>query len=206
MSLAQNKTKLVCTIGPASESLETLQKMLHAGMNIARLNFSHGEFSWHKTAIDNLHHAAVTAGKPVTIIADLPGPKMRIGQIAEEPIELKQGDAFTFTTNAIIGDRQRAFVNFPRLTEVVKSGDILFLNDGIIHLEVVSVEGADVRCRVLIGGELLSRKGEICGVRFNLRNLNLRGQVQLINIHRQFAKIIYNYGMESKIRCYTGRK
>ena len=159
LMLVPNKTKLVCTIGPASDSPEIMLQMLHAGMNIARLNFSHGDFAWHRTAIDNLRRAARTAGKRVTIMADLPGPKMRIGQLAEEPIELKRGDAFTLTTNEIIGDRQRVFVSFPRLPAVVKPGDVLFLNDGIIQLEVVRVEGKDVQCRVLVGGELRSRKG-----------------------------------------------
>ena len=144
--LAPNKTKLVCTIGPASESPEIMLQMLHAGMNIARLNFSHGDFAWHRTAIDNLRRAARTAGKRVTIMADLPGPKMRIGQLAEEPIELKRDDAFTLTTNEIIGDRQRVFVSFPRLPAVVKPGDCLFLNDGNIQLEVV--EGRRQRRRV----------------------------------------------------------
>ncbi len=159
MALAPNKTKLVCTIGPASESPEILTEMLRAGMNIARLNFSHGDFSWHKTAIDNLRGAARATGRPVTIMADLPGPKMRIGLLAEEPIRLTPGDAFTLTAHEITGDRQRAFVNFPRLPAVVKPGNVLFLNDGIIHLEVTAVEGADVRCRVLVGGELRSHKG-----------------------------------------------
>jgi len=157
--LAPNKTKIVCTIGPTSDSPEIMLQMLHAGMNIARLNFSHGDFSWHKTAIDNLRRAARTAGKRVTVMADLPGPKMRIGQLAKEPIELKRGDAFTLTTNEIIGDRQRVFVSFPRLPAVVKLRDVLFLNDGIIQLQVVRVEGQDVQCRLLVGGELRSRKG-----------------------------------------------
>ena len=157
--LADNKTKLVCTIGPTSESTEIMMKMLHAGMNIARLNFSHGDFDWHKTAIENLRSVARTAGKRITIMADLPGPKIRIGQLAEEPITLNRGDAFTLTTNEIIGDRQCAFVSFPRLPTVVKQGDLLFLNDGIIQLEVVRVEGKDIQCRLLVGGELRSNKG-----------------------------------------------
>jgi pyruvate kinase len=159
MALAPHKTKLVCTIGPASESPEILRPMLQAGMNIARLNFSHGDFSWHKTAIGRLRRAAQTAGRRVAIMADLPGPKMRIGQLAGEPIELKQGDAFTLTTDEILGDRRRVFVSFPRLPAVVKPGDGLYLNDGIIHLEVVKAAGRDVECRVLVGGELRSRKG-----------------------------------------------
>jgi len=159
VALAPNKTKLVCTIGPASESLDTMQQMLRAGMNVARLNFSHGEFSWHKSVIDNLRLAARTSGKIVTIMADLPGPKMRIGQLTEEPILLMRDEAFTLTTDEIIGDRSQVFVNFARLPAVVKPGDILFLNDGIIHLEVLNSMGRNVHCRVRVGGELRSRKG-----------------------------------------------
>ena len=159
MTLAPNKTKLVCTIGPASESPEIMLQMVQAGMNVARLNFSHGDFAWHKAVIANLRRVARTAGRRVTIMADLPGPKIRIGQLAQEPIDLKRGDAFTLTTKEILGDRQRAFVSFPRLPAVVKLGNVLFLNDGIIQLEVVRVAGDDVQCRVLAGGELRSRKG-----------------------------------------------
>lgn len=159
MALAPHKTKIVCTIGPASESPEILGRMLHAGMNIARLNFSHGDFAWHKTVIENLRRAALTDGNRVTIMADLPGPKMRIGPLAEEPIELRRGDIFTLTINDIIGDRRRVSVSFPRLLAVAKRGDVLFLNDGNIQLEVVKVAGNDVECRVLVGGELRSRKG-----------------------------------------------
>jgi pyruvate kinase len=159
MALAPNKTKLVCTIGPASESPEILRQMLHAGMNIARLNFSHGEFVWHRTAIDNLRQAARTVGKRVTIMADLPGPKIRIGQLTQEPIVLKRGDAFTLTTNEIVGNPQRVCMSFPRLPAVVRPGDFLFLNDGNIQLEVIKSAGDGVECRVLVGGELRSRKG-----------------------------------------------
>jgi len=157
--LAPNKTKIVCTIGPKCDSPEIMLQMLRAGMNIARLNFSHGDFHWHGTAIANLRRAARTAGKRVSIMADLPGPKMRIGQLADEPIELEQGKTFTLTTNEVIGNRQRAFMTFPRLPAVVKAGDTLFLNDGIIQLKVVSIDGKDVHCSVLVGGELRSRKG-----------------------------------------------
>ncbi len=159
MTLALNKTKIVCTIGPASESPDTLRQMLQAGMNIARLNFSHGNFAWHKMVINNLRRAAHMAGNPVTIMADLSGPKIRIGQLAEEPVTLKRGELFTLTTTEIIGDLQRVSVNLPSLPEVVKPLDILFLNDGIIQLEVGKVIDNDVQCRVLVGGELRSHKG-----------------------------------------------
>jgi len=157
--LPAHKTKLVCTIGPASESPDVLRKMLEAGMNVARLNFSHGYFSWHKSIIGRLRDAARTTGKRLAIMADLPGPKIRIGQLAEEPVWLKRGDPFTLTTNEIQGDRHGVFVSFPRLPLVVKPGDVLSLNDGNIKMEVVEVAGNDVACRVLVGGELRSRKG-----------------------------------------------
>ena len=128
-------------------------------MDIARLNFSHGDFAWQRTAISNLRQAARLASKHVTIMADLPGPKLRIGQVANEPIELGRGAPFTLTTDEIAGDNRRVSVNFPRLLTAVKPGDCVFINDGNIQLEVVKVAGNDVECRVLVGGELRSRKG-----------------------------------------------
>jgi len=159
MKLPQHKTKIVCTIGPASESIEVMEKMMHAGMNIARLNFSHSDFEGHRTVIRNLRSAARAAGKRVAIMADLSGPKMRIGMLAEEPVELKPGDSFTLTTEDIAGDSGKASVTFKRLPQAVKKGDVLFLNDGIIQLDVSSVKGNEVICRVAVGGELRSRKG-----------------------------------------------
>ncbi len=159
MTLPANKTKLVCTIGPASAAPEMMVRMLDAGMNVARLNFSHGDFAGHKAVIERLRGAARSAGKRLAIMADLPGPKMRIGQLREEPIELLRDQDFTLTADDVVGDRTRASVSFERLPAVVKPHDALFLNDGIIRLEVVRVEGRDVRCRVAVGGELRSRKG-----------------------------------------------
>ena len=159
MKLPASKTKIVCTIGPASESVKVLEQMIRTGMNVARLNFSHGDFDSHKKVIDNIRTAAGAVGKRVAIMADLPGPKMRIGQLAEEPIELVSGDPFTLTTEEIVGDNRRVSMSFPRLPQVVKKEDILFLNDGLIQLEVATVEDNDVHCQVLVGGELRSRKG-----------------------------------------------
>jgi pyruvate kinase len=159
MTLPTSKTKIVCTIGPASESPEIMEKMIHAGMNVARINFSHGDFASHKKVIENIRRAAKAAGRRVAIMADLPGPKMRIGKLETEPIELKAEDSFTLTSEKINGNRERVSVSFHRLPRVVKPGDRLFLNDGVIELEVINVEGSDVRCRVVVGGELSSRKG-----------------------------------------------
>ena len=159
MKLPDHKTKIVCTIGPASESPGVMEKMILAGMDVARLNFSHGDFGDHRSRIGNLRTAARSAGRRLAIMADLPGPKMRIGRLAREPVELKPGDDFVLTTGDIVGDSGRASVTFQRLPQVVRSGDTLFLNDGIIQLEVSSVREDEVVCRVVVGGELRSRKG-----------------------------------------------
>lgn len=159
MQLPANKTKIVCTIGPASDSPQMLALMIEAGMNVARLNFSHGDFSGHQEVIAKIRAAEKTTGKRVAIMADLPGPKMRIGKLAEEPIELKAGDPFCLTVDDIIGDHRRVSVSFSRLHQVVKPGDDLYLNDGIIHLRAERIAGNDVHCRVVTGGELRSNKG-----------------------------------------------
>ena len=159
MMLPANKTKIICTIGPASEDLEVLRQMIQTGMNIARLNFSHGDFDSHEKVIRNLREAAEATGKRLAIMADLPGPKIRIGELAQEPIELEKGDTFILTAQNILGDKTRVSVSFDRLPRVVKTGDTLFINDGLIQIQVVAVNGEDVQCQVKIGGELRSRKG-----------------------------------------------
>lgn len=159
MQLPEHKTKIVCTIGPQSESVEIMERMIRAGMNVARLNFSHGDFPSHGKRIRDLRLAARHVGAPLAILADLPGPKMRIGMLKEETIDLDPGDPFTLTTDDIIGDRARVSETFPRLPNAVAPGDTLYLNDGLIQLEVVDIQGTNVRCRVIVGGELRSRKG-----------------------------------------------
>ena len=159
MRYPANKTKIVCTIGPATDSLEKMEALLRAGMNVARLNFSHGDFSSHGDTIKKLRQASEKTGHRLAIMADLPGPKMRIGELKEEPIELHNGDSFVLTTEDIIGDQQRVSVTFKELPGIVKTGDNLFLNDGLISLLVTEVTGNDVCCEVHAGGELRSRKG-----------------------------------------------
>jgi pyruvate kinase len=159
MPFPANKTKIVCTIGPASDSPEILERMIRAGMNVARLNFSHGDFASHQDTIDKIRAACRNTRQRIAIMADLPGPKMRIGQFAEEPIELKADKTFTLTTADISGDIDRVSVSFERLPRAVKPKDRLFLNDGLIELEVETVDGNDVHCTVIVGGELRSRKG-----------------------------------------------
>ena len=159
MPFPANKTKIVCTIGPASNSPEVLQKMIRAGMNVVRLNFSHGDFASHGETIQKIRAASKATKRRVAIMADLPGPKMRIGQFEEEPIELQLDDLFTLTTEDVIGTQTRVSISFSRLPKVVKPKDELFLNDGLIELEVIKAEGHDVQCKVIVGGQLRSRKG-----------------------------------------------
>jgi pyruvate kinase len=159
MKITSPHTKIVCTIGPTSESPEVMKQMIEAGMNIARLNFSHGDFAAHKKVIENLRATSASLGRRIAIMADLSGPKMRIGKFASEPVNLNPGEQFTLTTDDIIGDRSRVSVSFAGLPKSVKPRDTLFLNDGYIQLEVDGVKGNDVACTVRVGGELRSRKG-----------------------------------------------
>ncbi len=159
MPVPTHKTKIVATIGPASSSQAVLEQMIRAGMNVARLNFSHGEFAGHRQNIENIRAAAKGVGRTVAIMADLSGPKMRIGNLGVEKIQLQAGDRFTLTTDDMVGDAQRVSVSFARLPQVVKPGNTLSLNDGYIQLEVAEVRGSDVVCVVKVGGELRSKKG-----------------------------------------------
>jgi len=157
--LADHKTKIVATIGPASESPQMLERLIRAGMNIARLNFSHGDFTGHAGRIARIRAAEQATGLRVAIMADLPGPKMRLGVIEPEPIQLCPGDPFTLTSDDIVGNAQRASMSFEQLPRVVKPGNRLFLNDGLVQLVVERVAGTDVHCTVAVGGELRSKKG-----------------------------------------------
>lgn len=158
-SLPAHKTKIVATIGPASESPEMLEKLIRAGLNVARLNFSHGDFARHELVIRRIREAARATGRRVAIMADLPGPKMRLGKIDPEPIQLSPGDRFTLTSDDIVGDAKRVSMTFEPLPRVVKPGNRLFLNDGLVQIVVERVTNNDVECVVVVGGELRSRKG-----------------------------------------------
>src|SRR5512136_1747519 len=159
MLLPSHKTKIVATIGPASESPEMLERLIRAGLNVARLNFSHGDFTGHAERIARIRAAEKATGRRVAIMADLPGPKMRVGKIEPEPIQLRPGESFTLTSEDVIGNAQRVSMSFERLPQVVKPGDRLFLNDGLVQLTVERIAGTEVQCKVLVGGELRSRKG-----------------------------------------------
>ena len=159
MKVRDHKTKIVATIGPASESPEMIERLIRAGLDIARLNFSHGAFEKHGEVIARIREASRKAGRSVAIMADLPGPKMRVGKIDPEPIQLQTGEDLTLTIDDVIGDSRRVGISFERLPRVVKPLDRILLNDGLVQLQVERTDGRNVFCKVVVGGELRSRKG-----------------------------------------------
>jgi len=159
MKLPSHKTKIVCTIGPASRSPAKLQAMIKSGMNVARLNFSHGDFSGHQKDIRNINKIADDLGLPVNIIIDLPGTKMRIGKLKTGSVLLKAGQKVRLTTQKAPGTASVIPVDYKGLAKSASKGSIIYLNDGFIQLKVQRVSGKDVLCKVIIGGNLLSHKG-----------------------------------------------
>ncbi len=167
------KTKIIATIGPASEEVETLKKMLEAGMNVARLNFSHGSHEEHRRRIENLRQAAREAGKLLAIMLDTKGPEIRTGRLASGPVKLEAGQRFVLTNREVPGDNQEVQVSYAPLPQEVTPGTTILLADGLISLKVVETTSTDIVCQVMSGGELGERKGiNVPGVRINMPFLN----------------------------------
>ena len=152
------KTKIICTIGPASENEETLTRMCRSGMNVARLNFSHGTHDEHQKKFDLVKSVREKLGLPIAIMLDTKGPEYRIGTFKDGKIMLKEGDEFTFTTEDIDGDQTRVSVSYKRLIDDLNTGDRILLNNGLVIFEVISLEGKNAKCKVIVGGELSNRK------------------------------------------------
>ncbi len=158
--LPGHKTKIVCTIGPASRSVPVLKAMIRAGMGVARINLSHGSLDEHREDVRNIRSIARELNRPIPILADLPGPKIRLGRLAEEPLVLKKGDEVRLTTgHGATGCDGLIPVDFPELPESVRKGGTIYVSDGIIRLKVLEIAASEVRCRVVTGGEIYSRKG-----------------------------------------------
>ena len=159
MQIPDHKTKIVCTIGPASSSEEMIRKLMLTGMNVARINFSHGNFESHSEVIRRVRKVAAELNRTVAILADLPGPKIRIGKLEKEPIMLHKGNFVTLTVDEELGNEKRIPVSYKQLPESVVPGSLIYLSDGFIQLRCLEISGNDVLCEVLIGGELYSHKG-----------------------------------------------
>lgn len=157
--MAQRKAKIVATIGPASESEIMLGKLIDAGLDVARLNFSHGSHEEHLQKIRRIRKVAKEKGKPVAILQDLQGPKIRIGTFEKPPIQLNPGDLFTITTDDIPGNENIVSTTYQNLPKDVQPGDSILVNDGLIKLKVQQTSDTDVFCEVVNGGSLYDRKG-----------------------------------------------
>ena len=152
------KTKIVCTIGPASETKEIVKGLCEAGMNVARLNFSHNTHADHQRRIDLVKEVREELHLPIAIMLDTKGPEYRIKTFEGGKILLSEGDRFTFTTDEIVGNRERVSVSYAKLPEELSVGDTILLNNGLLSFLVEKIDGADIECKVVCGGELSDRK------------------------------------------------
>jgi len=153
------KTKIVCTIGPASSSYEIIEKLIKRGMDVARLNFSHGSYEEHLQKIEYIRQVSLKTGKPVAILQDLGGPKIRIGKIKQETVLLKEDSTFILTNREVSGNEKEVSVTFPSLPEKVKKGSYIYLADGALELKIKELTPTDIICKVIRGGKISSNKG-----------------------------------------------
>src|SRR5699024_1118307 len=152
------KTKIVCTLGPASETQEVISAMADAGMNVVRLNFSHGTHEDHAKKIEIIRRVREEKNIPLPILLDTKGPEFRIRTFKNGKVTLNEGDTFTFTTEEIEGDETRVAVSYKGICEDLCPGDKILLNNGLMVFEVQEIKAPDAICKVVIGGELSSRK------------------------------------------------
>ena len=153
------RAKIVCTMGPAVEAPDRVKLLIEAGMNMARLNLSHGSYEEHQARLDAVRSAAKTANVPVAVLVDLQGPKIRLGKFADGPHELARGDIFTITTDEIEGTKERVSTTFKELPKDCKPGDRLLIDDGKVTVEVIEVKGSDVVTKCIEPGTVSNNKG-----------------------------------------------
>jgi len=157
--ILSRRTKIVCTIGPSCNSIPVVTDLLKTGLDVARINFSHGTYSEHAKVIKMIRRVAKQLDLPVAIMQDLPGPKDRTGKVKKGEVTLKAGNNFVLTTRQVLGDERQVSVDLPDLPKHVKLGDTVFLSDGNIKLEITSISTTDMRCKVITGGKLGDNKG-----------------------------------------------
>jgi len=153
------RSKIVCTIGPASRSSAIMERLIRSGMNVARLNLSHGSHDEHADSIQRLRRLSRRLGIPVAILIDLPGPKYRTGKLKDGKTILERGTVVTVTPSPVEGHSTLVPVNLPYLSQDIKKGDIVLIDDGAIQLRALETIGTDVKCRVIVGGLLTERRG-----------------------------------------------
>lgn len=153
------RTKIVCTIGPATRSEEGIRDLIQSGMNVARLNFSHGSYDEHEEVVQRVRKISQELDKPVAILQDLAGPKIRIGTFADGPIQLEPGATFTLTTEPVEGSSSEVSITYTQLPQDVHPGDCILLADGALELAVRETSDTRIECEVIVGGQLSSKKG-----------------------------------------------
>lgn len=174
------KTKIICTIGPASEEVAMLTRLIQNGMNVARINFSHGRHEEHQKRIENIREAASITGSPTAIMLDTKGPEIRTGTLAQGKIKLEGGQEFILTNREVPGDEKAVQISYPALPQEVKPGDSILLADGLINLQVKECSETDILCQVINGGELGERKGvNVPGVRIQLPFLSEKDRLDI---------------------------
>ena len=165
-------TKIVATIGPASNKSEVLQKMFEAGLNVIRMNFSHGDHASHLSNLELAKKSAKKAGLPLAILQDLSGPKIRIGDFSDGKVTLKEGEIFTLTTKKMLGNEKITYINYEKLPQEVSKGKSIMINDGKLRLTVLKTTKTEVVCRIEVGGEVSNRKGvNVPGANLSIRSL-----------------------------------
>lgn len=195
------KTKIVCTIGPASESIEMLEKLIKAGMNVARLNFSHGDHEEHKARIQNIREAAKRLGKSVAILLDTKGPEIRTHTMENGEIQLEAGSRLLISMEEVVGTKEKISVTYKGLINDVSVGSKILLDDGLIGLEVTKIdkEKQEIETKVLNSGILKNKKGvNVPGVSVNLPGITEKDakdilfgieQESILSLHHLFAAL-----------------
>lgn len=174
------RAKIVATIGPATDSYEQLRKLIEAGLDVARLNLSHGDYGVHEKVYANVRAAAKDAGKPVGVLVDLQGPKIRLGKFANGPHMLELGDKFTITIDDIEGTKDRASTTFKGLPQDVAAGDVLLIDDGNVSLRATKVTATEVETEVIVAGKVSNNKGiNLPGVAVNVPALSEKDENDL---------------------------
>ena len=155
----KRKTKIICTIGPASQDQDTLRKLMLAGMNVCRLNFSHGDYDEQRGKLENIRAVREELGLPVATLLDTKGPEIRLKEFKNGSIMLEEGQDFTLCTEDVEGDETKVSITYKGLTDDVKIGDHILIDDGLIEMIVKDVEETEILCKVVNGGEISNKKG-----------------------------------------------
>ena len=204
---ATPRVKIIGSLGPSTDTPEAVRALVDAGMDAARLNFSHGTYDQHRAHYEHVRAASLAAGRAVGVMADLSGPKIRLGLFPGGPVTLAAGDPFVITTEPVPGDRHRASTTYEGLARDVKAGDVLLVNDGLVRLEALASDGVRLTCRVVEGGEVSDHKGiNLPGVRVSAPALTPKDVEDLrfalaLGVDMVALSFVRSAGAAAEVRC-----